>query len=208
MPRRSEASLTIAHIGPGARRLEPPPRTLRRLKPQSSGRWSPASRTIIFPPRTAIRSPPIAGRSRLSAGRAKSLRPRASLGSQASPWLAVYATAVRALSTLTVRLRLGPKARHPNNTRRLSKSVSPPSYYDTMTIAAEAATASAAGRAARMAPQAVRLRRVDREALERAIALRRAAGGIDALQMQRMLKEDPWLEAGAVCGVRLPGRHF
>jgi hypothetical protein len=46
-----------------------------------------------------------------------------------------------------------------------------------------------------MAPQAVRLRRVDREALERAIALRRAAGGVDALQTQRMLKEDPWLEA-------------
>ena len=45
-----------------------------------------------------------------------------------------------------------------------------------------------------MAKQAVRLRRVDREALERAIAMRRAAGDVDALQMQRMLKEDRWIE--------------
>jgi hypothetical protein len=51
-------------------------------------------------------------------------------GSQASAWLAVYATAVRAISTLAVRLRLGPKARHPNNSRRTSKPTSPPSYYD------------------------------------------------------------------------------
>jgi hypothetical protein len=42
-----------------------------------------------------------------------------------------------------------------------------------------------------VAEQAVRLRRVDREALERAIALRRAA---DALQMQGKLKDEPWIE--------------
>jgi hypothetical protein len=46
-----------------------------------------------------------------------------------------------------------------------------------------------------MAEQAVRLRRVDREALERAIALRLAAGGNAALQMQRKLKDDAWIEA-------------
>jgi phage terminase small subunit len=44
-------------------------------------------------------------------------------------WLPVYAAAVRAISTLAVRLRLGPKSRHPNNTRR-SKLTSSPSYYD------------------------------------------------------------------------------
>jgi hypothetical protein len=46
-----------------------------------------------------------------------------------------------------------------------------------------------------MATQAVRLRRVDREALERAIALRLAADGNDALQMQGKLKDEPWIEA-------------
>jgi hypothetical protein len=44
-------------------------------------------------------------------------------------WLPVYTVAVRALSTLSVRLRLGPKSRHPNNSRRTSKK-SPPSYYE------------------------------------------------------------------------------
>jgi hypothetical protein len=47
----------------------------------------------------------------------------ATIGGQASPWLAVYATAVRALATLTVRLRSGPKARHPSNTRCSSPQV-------------------------------------------------------------------------------------
>ena len=46
-----------------------------------------------------------------------------------------------------------------------------------------------------MAEQAVRLRRVDREALERAIVLRLAAGGNDALQVQHKLKAGPWIEA-------------
>jgi hypothetical protein len=47
-----------------------------------------------------------------------------------NPWLPVYREAVRAVSTYTMRLRLGPKSRHPNNTRRMSKPTSPPSYYD------------------------------------------------------------------------------
>jgi hypothetical protein len=45
-------------------------------------------------------------------------------------WLPVYSAAVRAVSTYAVRLRLGPKSRNPNNSRRLSKPTSPPSYYD------------------------------------------------------------------------------
>jgi phage terminase small subunit len=135
MPRQSQSSLTIAHIGPGARRLEPSPE-LGEIE------------AAIF--RKVVASVPqdhfSAEDNDLLAAycRALALERRASeelaaagiVGSQASPWLAVYATAVRALSTLTVRLRLGPKARHPNNSRRLSKSVSPPSYYDTMVIPA------------------------------------------------------------------------
>jgi hypothetical protein len=45
----------------------------------------------------------------------------ATIGDQASPWLDVYGTAVRAVSTYAVRLRLGPKARRPN-TRGVSTS--------------------------------------------------------------------------------------
>ena len=137
MPRQSQSSLSIAHIGPGARRL---------LAPAELGEIEAA----IF--RKVVAGVPhdhfsAEDSDLLSAYcRALALERRASeelaaagiVGSHANPWLAVYATAVRALSTLTVRLRLGPKARHPNNTRRLSKSVSLPSYYDTMQIAADA----------------------------------------------------------------------
>jgi phage terminase small subunit len=46
-------------------------------------------------------------------------------------WLPVYSAAVRAVSTLSVRLRLGPKSRHPNKVRRPGKMPpSRPSYYD------------------------------------------------------------------------------
>jgi len=48
-----------------------------------------------------------------------------------SPWLAVHIAMVRSLSTLAVRLRLGPKSRHPNNSRS-SKPTVPPSYYQLM----------------------------------------------------------------------------
>ena len=62
------------------------------------------------------------------------LQAAAAIAGTQSPSLPVYREAIRALSTLAIRLRLGPKSRHPNKVRRLSKSLSPPSYYDTMVI--------------------------------------------------------------------------
>ena len=47
-----------------------------------------------------------------------------------NPWLPIYRKATRAIATYAMRLRLGPKSRHPNNSRRMSKPSSPPSYYD------------------------------------------------------------------------------
>jgi phage terminase small subunit len=128
MPRRSEASLSIAHIGPGSRRLEPPA-DLGEIE------------AAIF--RQVVASVPYEHFAAEDLGllcaycRALALERRASeelataavVGRQASPWLEVYATATRAVATYAVRLRLGPKSRHPNNSRRMSKPTSPPSYY-------------------------------------------------------------------------------
>jgi phage terminase small subunit len=50
-------------------------------------------------------------------------------GSMPSPWLAVHASAVRSLATLSVRLRLGPRSRS-NNTRRSKMPLTKPSYYE------------------------------------------------------------------------------
>ena len=50
-------------------------------------------------------------------------------GSMPSPWLAVHASAVRSLATLSTRLRLGPRSRS-HNTRKSKLPLSPPSYYD------------------------------------------------------------------------------
>jgi hypothetical protein len=53
----------------------------------------------------------------------------ATIGSMPSPWLAVRASAVRSMATLSTRLRLGPRSRSHNV--RKSKLTAPVSYYDT-----------------------------------------------------------------------------
>jgi hypothetical protein len=52
---------------------------------------------------------------------------------QVSPWLAVHASAVRSLSTLATRLRLGPRSRN-HHPRAASKTTAQPSYYDLMAL--------------------------------------------------------------------------
>ena len=136
MPRQSQSSLSIAHIGSGARRLEPP----AELGEIEAAIFRKVVAGVPHDHFSAEDSDLLSAYCRalaLERRASEELAAAGIVGNQASPWLAVYATAVRALSILTVRLRLGPKARHPNNTRRLSKSVSPPSYYDTMVIPAD-----------------------------------------------------------------------
>jgi phage terminase small subunit len=136
MPRQSQSSLSIAHIGPGARRLEPPCELgeieavifRRTVAGVPQDHFSAEDVDVLCAYCRAIA---------LERRASDELATATTIGGQASPWLAVYATAVRAISTLTVRLRLGPKARHPGNTRRLSKPVST-SYYDTMVLPADA----------------------------------------------------------------------
>jgi hypothetical protein len=130
MPRRSSASLTIAAFAPGLRRLDPP----SELGPVEREIFK---QVVASVPANHFASEDMAllcafSRSAaLERRAAEELQASAVVGTVPSPWLAVHASAVRSLATLTVRLRLGPRSRDPNN-RRSSKPSAPPSYYDSM----------------------------------------------------------------------------
>jgi hypothetical protein len=126
------ASLTI--LPGGSRRLEPPPELGEGSIERAVFRQTVAAVTADH--FQAEDMPLLAAYCRacaLERRAADELAAGAVAGAMPSPWLAVHASAVRALSTLTVRLRLGPRSRghHP---RAASKTKSPPSYYETMAI--------------------------------------------------------------------------
>jgi hypothetical protein len=133
MPRQSQASLSLAHIGP--RRLEPPPELGAGSIEREIFRQVVASVPVAhFQPEDL---PLLCAYARMCAQERRAseeLAAGAVVGGAPSPWLAVQASTVRSLSTLMVRLRLGPRARDPNNQRRAAKSTAPPSYYDTMSV--------------------------------------------------------------------------
>jgi len=52
------------------------------------------------------------------------------VGGRLSPWVTAQEKAIRALTALSMRLRLSPQARQPNNPSRKS----PVSYYERMTV--------------------------------------------------------------------------
>jgi len=54
------------------------------------------------------------------------------VGTTPSPWLRVHSGLIRSLTQLTVRLRLGPRARD-HNTRATRRPKRAPSYYAMMT---------------------------------------------------------------------------
>jgi phage terminase small subunit len=133
MPRQSQASLALAHIGP--RRQEPPPELgegsiEREIFRQVVASVAPAH----FQPEDMTLLCAYCRAAALERRSAEELAAGAVVGGSPSPWLAVHASAVRSLSTLTVRLRLGPRSRDPNNRRRMAKAMAPPIYYDQMDV--------------------------------------------------------------------------
>ncbi|MGY8677105.1 hypothetical protein Q2941_04730 [Bradyrhizobium sp. UFLA05-153] len=60
---------------------------------------------------------------------AKELRGNAVVNGKASPWLVVQEKSLRAIVALSMRLRLSPQGRRPNNPP--PKLTTPASYYDT-----------------------------------------------------------------------------
>jgi phage terminase small subunit len=130
MPRQSQGALTLAHIDP--RRLEPPTEFTEGSIERAIFKATVASvPSNHFQPEDAVLLAAYCRAASLERRASEELSVRGILGDRASPWLVVYAEAVRALSTLTIRLRLGPKARQPDR-RRTAKATAPPSYYDLM----------------------------------------------------------------------------
>jgi hypothetical protein len=130
LPRQSKAALTLAHVGP--RRLEPPPELgegsiEREIFCQVVASVPPAH----FQPEDVTLLAAYARSAALERRSAEELQVCVVAGGSPSPWLAVHATAVRSLSTMAVRLRLGPKARQPDR-RRMARPASQPSYYQLM----------------------------------------------------------------------------
>jgi hypothetical protein len=130
MPRRSIAELRIAHLTPEPRRLVVPPE-LGGIEAEIFRQTVAAVPASHFQAEDLTLLCAYARAAALERRAAEELATGAVVGSMPSPWLQVHASAVRSLSALTVRLRLGPRSRDPNN-RRAARSGPPPSYYDTM----------------------------------------------------------------------------
>ena len=132
MPRRSTASLSIAHLSPLPGRLQPPPE-LGAIEAEVFRATVAAAPLGHF---AAEDLPLLCAYCRaivLERRAAEELAAGAVVGSAVSPWLAVHGQMVRALAQLSVRLRIGPKSRAPSNTRRSAGSGKrTPSAYDAL----------------------------------------------------------------------------
>lgn len=129
MPRKSAASLLTSPIDAGASWLEPP----ATLSPDEAAIFT----TIVTahqPSHFRASDMPLLLRyveaAALGDEAALKLRKGAVIEGKPSPWLAVAEKCTRALVMLSLRLRISPQARTPNNSGRTR----PVSHYDTMRL--------------------------------------------------------------------------
>jgi hypothetical protein len=133
MPRRSNNSLPVAYIGPGPRRLEPPPDMAEGSLERRLFMETVASVAADhFSAEDAILVAEYARSAALAQRASQELAAFSTVGDRASPWLEVHSAAVRSLDRLAVRLRLGPRARQPNTRRRPGTGQARPSAYDVL----------------------------------------------------------------------------
>ena len=125
MPRKSKAALTIAHIGPGARRLDPPPEPTGRaadifrhtVASAEYGHYQPEDMSLLVAySQTVV----------LAETAAAELAANPVVDGKVSPWLAIQKEQVRLLAMLSTRLKIGPKSRRPDS-RRATKPTPVPS---------------------------------------------------------------------------------
>jgi hypothetical protein len=131
LPRRSAASLSVTAFNPGLQRLLPPTDMQsgsleRRLFLETVSSVA----AVHFAAEDGILLAEYARTAALAQRASSELAACATMGDRASPWLEVHSAAVRSLDRLAVRLRLGPRARQPNNQRRPGTGQAPPSAYD------------------------------------------------------------------------------
>ena len=127
MPRRSIASLSIATLTPGLRRLDPPvdlgPNEVEIFKQVVAA--APANH---FAPEDLGLLSAYALVAAMERRAAEELQVSATVGAQPSPWLAVHVSMVNSMAKLTTRLRIGPRSRSHNT--RTNKAPVSQSYYD------------------------------------------------------------------------------
>jgi phage terminase small subunit len=184
MPRQPQLTLSVAHIGPGAQRLAPP----AELGKIEAAIFKQVVASVPYEHFCAENVALLCAYSRamaLERRASEELAASAVVGRAPSPWVAVHSAAIRSISTLAVRLRIGPKSRHPNNTRRMSKPSSPPLRP------ALRHRGRVTERSARMVT--TRLSAIDRDALTRALALAKASDEPGRReQIPRMLQHKTW----------------
>jgi hypothetical protein len=129
MPRRSNASLTIAAFSPGPRRLEPPPELSEGSVERAIFIETVASVTPQhFAPEDRVLLAEYARTAALARRASEELAISPTIGDRASPWLEVHRVAAKTMMALTVRLRIGARSR--NNHPRSDKGQPSPSAYD------------------------------------------------------------------------------
>jgi hypothetical protein len=125
--------LSLAHIGP--RRLEPPVEFTEGSIERAIFKATIASvPPAHFQPEDAVLLAAYCRAAALERRASEELAVCGTAGDRASPWLAVWREALHALSSLTIRLRLGPKARHPDRRRATKPGAAPPSFYELMDL--------------------------------------------------------------------------
>lgn len=127
MPTRSQPSLNVTAFSPGRRRLEPPPE-LGEVETEIFRMTVAGVPLEHFSPEDAPLLSAYCRACVLERHAAEELAACAVVGTVPSPWLSVHASAVRSLSTLAMRLRLGPRAR--DHHTRTTKAGLAPSAYD------------------------------------------------------------------------------
>ena len=191
MPRQSQSSLSIAHIGPGARRLEPP----ADLGEIETAIFRKVVASVPHDHFSAEDSDLLSAYCRALALERRASEELAAAGVVGRPGEPV-AGGLCHRGARVLDLDGAPAARAQGAASEQHTT------HEQVGIAAVVLRHDGhPGRSERplqqrqaMAEQAVRLRRVDREALERAIVLARASDPLRNQQIAGMLKTRPWIE--------------
>jgi hypothetical protein len=133
MPRRSEASLSIAAFTPGLTRLNPPVEFTEGSIERSL--FVETVRSVAADHFRGEDRPTLAEYCRtmaLAQRASEELRAAAVVGDRVSPWLEVHRVATKTALALQVRLRIGARSRA--TTTRTGKATASPSFYDTMEL--------------------------------------------------------------------------
>jgi hypothetical protein len=130
MPRQSEAALSLAHIGPVSRRLEPPAE-LGEIE-AATFRQTVASMPLEhFAPEDVSLLVAYSQAAVLAQKAAAELAAHPVVDGRVSPWLTIQKEQVRLLAQLSVRLKIGPKSRRPDS-RRAGRPMAAPDAYEVL----------------------------------------------------------------------------